>query len=147
MTESIRVCYCLLNEAIYCLVKDLPYPIFFHFYLRTKDHKRNTFLIKNFLWGIRNAVLLLAVMISFRIRTTVTLTGQHRENNLFIMIAMITNLCVVKMLFLLTLIIFVSFAKGLSCKRQLISLKSLFSDNEKKASYLLMSCWLLFLYN
>ena len=82
-------------------------------------------------------------MILLKTRTTVTLTGQHPEHNVFIMIAMIMNLCVVQMLFLLTLIVFVSFVKELSCKSLVISymcLKSLFSDNEKKASCLLLSC-------
>ena len=36
----------MLDVAIYCLVEDLGYAKFSHYYLQVKDDRRNTFLIK-----------------------------------------------------------------------------------------------------
>ena len=62
---------------------------------------------------MRIALLSLAAIILLRIRTTVTLTGCHREHNVFIMIVTIMSLFVVLMVFLSVSITFASFVKEL----------------------------------
>ena len=48
MTESVRVCDCFPDEAIYCLSEDLLYADFFNLCLQRQKDRRNTFLIMNF---------------------------------------------------------------------------------------------------
>ena len=45
MADSIKICDCFLDAAVYCLHEDLPYANSFHLCLETKDDGRNTFLI------------------------------------------------------------------------------------------------------
>ena len=51
MADSVRVCDCFLDVAIYCLFEDLPYVNFFWYCLHEKDDRRNTLLVTKDDWN------------------------------------------------------------------------------------------------
>ena len=59
MANSIRVCDCFLDTAIYCLSEELPYANFFYYCLQARDDKRNMFFIMK---GKKKIVLSHAVL-------------------------------------------------------------------------------------
>ena len=51
MPESIKVCKCFLDVAVYCLalssIRDLLYTDFFHCCFQVKNNKRNSYMIRS----------------------------------------------------------------------------------------------------